>query len=310
MKQIKTIFLGITALSAIACSPEAEETSAGSAPLVMKAKLDGGVQTAPSFSPAGENISFGKDITVTSVKVVLANINLYGRKGYENEDGDMHGDDDMKGDDKKDNKFAMSTTSTVKTGNQVKFSGPYVLDLTSGTFTPSLAAVTIPVGHYKKLDMTFQTLSAAEAAEMSLSVSDPVIGHSFVIEGWLNHVTIGTAVTDETLKFRIIGNQDESFKVNLKKGFDVRSGTLNDLLLVFNATGWFPANIIGQLRSELSESSIVTNAVTGERVLVIDASQGTASQFKQLFRKSIRIAHDFNHDMMVAADEEGDSVEE
>jgi len=74
-------------------------------------------------------------------------------------------------------------------------------------------------------------------------------------------------------------------------------------------SGWFPSNIVGQLRSELAASNIVTDAVTGEKVIVIDAGQGTASQFKKHFRKSIRIVKDLNHDQIEAADEGGGAIE-
>jgi hypothetical protein len=317
---LKVAVLSVATLAATACGGKetfkSSATPTNSAPVRLSATLEGGVTTAPGFKTAGQKIQYGSDVTITSVKVVLGNVTLYSR---EDTAASMHEiSDNQGGNDNRNKNFGANDTTdasddvTGETGmasNKIQFVGPFLLDLTTSTFSPSLTDVTVPTGRYKKMDLIFQKLSAADATAMSLPASDAVIGHSFVIEGWLKNVTIAGAVTDETVKFRIVGDQDESFKVNLKKGIVIEEGSLNDILLSFNAAGWFPSNLVGQLKSELTAQNLQTDPVTGERVLVIPASQGTASQFKKLFRKSIQVAKDKNRDHHIDADEGGESLE-
>lgn len=313
----KIVFVSLIALSTTfaACSVEKSDSSStpGSAPVSLKAVASGGTAAAPAYSTLDKKFVLGSEgVTITSVRVVLGGVNLHGKNGsVSDDDGDKKGHNDDDGDDKGKSKFSASHEDEgdhhVKGVNDVDFAGPYVLDLTKNMITPSLEDVTIPTGTYKKIDLSFAALTAAQAEGMAIDASDAIVGHSYVIEGFLNHATIAGVVTDGTIKFRIFGDQDKSFKVNLKKGLTITGGTLNDVLLVFDAAGWMPSSLVGQLQSGLNKDSVtIENGV--ELVVVLDANRNMsiAAQFHKLFHESVKIGKDDDGD----GETDGDSGED
>jgi hypothetical protein len=307
---------GLVAVALGACgSSRTTESKTHLAPVTFGAALEtASAGAAPAYRPAATQPLYGGGITLTSVKVVLAGINLAGmgermaddatgpgmqksrkRDGMGSDDGGM-----MNG---------RSGDDHVRTVDQVDFAGPFVWDLTSRTVTPALEPVSIPTGTYHRLDLIFDPLTAAAAQGMGLDASDPVVGHSYVIEGYLNHVTYGT-VTDGTVKLRIFGDQARTFHVPLHQGIAVTPGGVNDVLLTFGADGWFPSSLVGQLRAGLATGDVTVDTAGAAPVVVLDASRNMAiaAQFHKLFHGSMRVAKDTDGDAKIEGDEPADDV--
>lgn len=313
--RIHSILIAAT-LTVAACGHDEKSSSATPyAPVSLSAAVvQSGAAAAPAFAPAAKTLRYGADVTLTSVRVVVGQVNLQGREAKAVAERDEDRQHEMRAqrregmdDDAADSSAADDAADDVTSRSvaAVDFAGPYVFDLSAQTVTPSLAGVTIPAGLYKRVDLAMEPLSAAAADAMGLSVSDPVVGHSYVVEGWLNDVTTPSQVTAASVKLVIVGDQVRTYRVGLKQGLAVTAGALNDILLVFTADGWFPDSLIGQLRSGLATGAVSVDTSTGAPVVYLDANRNSslAASFNQLFHGSLSVVKDNDGDDEIDPDE-------
>lgn len=310
-----------------ACAPEMMVTP-GTAPVNFGVTTEGGTLAGapPAFAPQAKRLELAKSgVTITSVRVVLANVNLRGKapdsptikhKGPDAKELSAAAKDGGAGKEPSTGKSDDDATSNHRFRNpeEVDFKGPFVVDLLNGTITPNLEGVTVPVGVYKKVDLTLQVLTTADAAALGVTSTDKLIGNSYLIEALLNDVTIPGVITGGTAKLVVFGDQAEEYRVNLKHGLEITGGpdtSVNDVLLVFNAAGWFPDPLLGQLRSGLQNGSVTYERdANGQLVVYLDATRNhsVASALKKAFRNSVKLAKDANHDKHLDATEQSESL--
>ncbi len=261
---VRSLLLSTSVLALVACG-------SGDGTVSVKPVLSGGAApvSAPAFRPMGGMPA--EDVTITGVTVVLSDISL--REGGAGNGKNSQGDDGSA---------------------SVNFDGTYVVDLFADAVTPALQAVTVPTGAYGRLSFSLDQLSADEAPDMGLPVSHPVVGQSYVIEALLHDVDLAGGSVTDTVRLVISGGQEDTFNVGLKEAVTVEADEEKQLLLVFNADGWFPSQVMGQLRSGVKTGSVTVEEVDGDKVVYLDANRNHsfASQLKKAFRDSVVVLED------------------
>ncbi|MDD9945234.1 MAG: hypothetical protein OXU20_29595 [Myxococcales bacterium] len=115
--------------------------------------------------------------------------------------------------------------------DKIEISGPFLVDLIEGTSQPSLAALRIPAGDYRRIDVRFDD---ADPDEGLVGDAQTLADHTMHAIGDLEHD--GSDMTFELLlKF----NEDARFEA--PEGIVLGEGEAREALLMLDVSKWFQA---------------------------------------------------------------------
>lgn len=157
-------------------------------------------------------------------------------------------------------------------GQEANFKGPYVADLLNDQTTPDLGTVRIPPGRYKQIEMNFEKLEADEIPE-GISPSDPIVGHSYYLEG----------SREDGVPFAASLELTEEFRLESDDGFSLGEHGPTRLFVAFDLSAWF-------VGVDLSSAQVVDDEI------LIDESHNTEllDILKENIKTSARLFEDQN----------------
>ncbi len=124
--------------------------------------------------------------------------------------------------------------------DKISVAGPFVVDLMTGSFSPNLSDVEIPVGTYKRMDIR---LDDAEMEDGLLEESHGLLEHSLVVTGSFSYDGV------DNRKFSIKFQFNEDIRFETEAGIEVTEGTLNTMAVHLLVNEWLEgADITGCLQ--------------------------------------------------------------
>lgn len=106
--------------------------------------------------------------------------------------------------------------------------GPFVVNLIDGTSTPSLDAVQIPAGTYRRIDVRF-----SDEANGHITDSDPLMGHTLVAGGQF------TPSESDAMPFDMALDFHEDARFESETGIEIGADGANEILLKLDVASWF-----------------------------------------------------------------------
>lgn len=195
------------------------------------------------------------------------------------DDDDDNSDDnsnDSDDDNSDDNSSSSDDSSDDDSSNEdhIRFSGPFIFDLLTGTSTPDLTDLSIPSGTYRRIEVKIDDLDEESTA---VETGHPLLGNSMVLEG--TH-TEGESARE----FRVILKFNEKVRFQKSGGFTINeSSTVNDLVVSFSASSWFSNIDIGACL----DSGRASQDNDGVYVINNDTS-GDECEFKDDLKRNIK----------------------
>lgn len=122
-------------------------------------------------------------------------------------------------------------------GPRVRVAGPYVVDLMTGTSTPSLSDLLLPPLVYNQIKIKFDSVDEDDEEEL-VDSEDLIVGNTLVATGSFNYDT-----TDYT--FDLALNFDEEVEFENVDGAAIDAATLNNLVVELDVNSWFSSVSIG-----------------------------------------------------------------
>ena len=180
------------------------EPSGATGSLQLKAKSNQVLKSATITSVSGASL------TLDAAKVEIKNLRIEENSGndIQNQSGDQSGND---GNEK-------SSKSETGDAGDLLLTGPYLLDILSGT--ASIDKITVQPGTYKKVDFEFYA-----GPENS--------SHSIVLSGTYTNAS-GTAIP-----FKLTSEFAETVQLPLAgNGIQVTSGAITTLSILFDVNNW------------------------------------------------------------------------
>ncbi|MCW5827891.1 MAG: hypothetical protein KIT79_01120 [Deltaproteobacteria bacterium] len=123
-------------------------------------------------------------------------------------------------------------------GPRVRVTGPYVVDLMTGTSTPSLADLLLPPLVYNKIKIKFDSVDEDDEEEL-VDTEDPILGNTLVAAGSFNYDS-----TDYT--FDLALDFDEEVEFENVDGAAIDAATLNNLIVELDVNAWFASVGVGE----------------------------------------------------------------
>jgi hypothetical protein len=182
----------------------------------------------------------GGAFAIEHARAVVERIELYLPEGSEDESSDDKSSDDKSVDDKSsDDTTADDSVSGSDDGDKITIRGPFVVDLVDGSSTPEIANVTIPAGHYRRVDVRFSNNGHGK-----LDASDPLHDLTFVADG--KFTPNGAA----EMPFNLALDFNEDARFESENGIDISEESVHDVLLQLDVSQWFSALPVGNCMEE------------------------------------------------------------
>lgn len=178
--------------------------------------------------------------------------------------------------------------------NQVKYRGPFIVDLISNTVTPSLGSLILASGTYDRIELKLAKIEdeAGESGSPLVSPSDNLYRKSIYLAGTYTGSTNGGSVTDApfTLSFEL----DEEFALAAgSRGFSLQSNATNTVIIAFRLAKWLAFNNTTVNDKNVDFRNIITNA---GRIDLSDASEGDNKKIWEVMREAVKASADFGRD--------------
>ncbi len=182
----------------------------------------------------------------------------------------------------KEIKFKRSGEGT----GDVKYAGPFVVDLLTDTVTPSFETIALSAGTYTEFEMKLAKI------ETGLEASDSLLGKSIYLEGTYSGPT-GNSGTVTGIPFTLALEIDEEFELPAgAKGFDVADNTLSTVIIAFRMAKWFAFDSPVNDKSEDLSDVLVSSG----RIDLSDASPTTNKNIWEVVRNLVKASADFGKD--------------
>lgn len=191
--------------------------------------------------------------------------------------------------------LANQTDAEAEDEGNIKFKGPYVVDLLANTVTPVPPSVRVEAGSYRRVEVKLHKVRGDEEnAEFGSAVpsSDPLYGHSLYIAGTYSGQTADGQVTD--MPFSLSLDDDEKFVMEGGSEALVISATEpNPVLVAFRMAKWvmFDNGDVNDKNVDFAEVSPENSAIQLD-----NDSSGTNQKIWQVFRAAFRQSADFGKD--------------
>ncbi len=242
----------------------------------------------------------GGIVTITEARVVVQEIELgmpEGRSCDDEMEAEIEGEDDGEcapaaapagevlasesADSAEDEAVEDSTDDSAdergevenETEDHLKFTGPFIVDLLTGTSVPSIADLTVPSGVYTSVEVKVEPLPLESTA---VAADDPLLGQGLVVKGTYDD---GVSVREFLVASRI----DKDIEFKPLEGFTISEAlALNEIIVTFDVNAWFQGINIGACLDS-GAPTIDANGVA----LITDETPGDACAFKDLLEQNI-----------------------
>lgn len=203
----------------------------------------------------------------------------------------------------KEIKIQTAQNSGKSSDGEIRFRGPYIVDLIGDSVSSSIPAITLSVGSYKVIEMKLDKIEGDEKDTNGVALvspSDPLFGNSIYVAGTYTGQTASGNVTampfqmsydiDETFELKSAGASDRAFSV---------TGGNNPLIVAFRLARWLTFN-----NSETNSDSIDFSMLTvgldsqGASAVILDKnSEDPNKKIREVIKKNIEKSGDFGKDI-------------
>lgn len=166
--------------------------------------------------------------------------------------------------------------------DEIRFEGPFTVDLLTGLSTPSLDNLAVPPGTYKRVDLRVDDLQAEDTTQ-----SSELVGHSLI--------AYGTYTTDTATPVRLALKFNEDIRFETPDGFTISETGGTDIVASINSQNWF-AGVGAAIAACLTEKE--DDALIGG-VLNFDESDDNATEcgeVEELLKESFKNSGDLSHE--------------
>ncbi len=173
-----------------------------------------------------------------------------------------------------------------ESAGDIKYQGPYIIDLLSDTVSPAFETIQLPSGTYTEFEMKLAKV------EEGISESDDIFGKSIYLEGTYSGVT-GNSGTVTDVPFTLAFEIDEEFELTAgSEGFDVSTNNLQTVIVAFRMARWLAFNSsVNDKEEDLSDVLISSG-----RIDLSDDSPTTNKNIWEGIRKLVKASADFGND--------------
>ena len=261
MKFHNYLLIALSTTSLAACSPKSDSqgTSTVAYPSA-RANLRFAAATGSQAAPGLASASFA-NVTVATAQLVASEVNF---KGWESEDDDSDDSDEneteikslaeTEGIETETDEGSDDEDEALEKAEAIDFKGPYVVDLLTGTSTPSITAATLPVGTYASLEFKLSSIENEDEDGAEEALAAGVLGASVFISGSL-------LVNGTWTAFDLTDRRDEDVKWMFPAPVSVTAGLTNNIVLAIPLDNWMNAAMVTAM-SDLVIAGTVT-APTG-----------------------------------------------
>jgi|GEM_PF-1920472 len=245
-------------------------------------------------------------LTLSDARVVLKEIKLKTLEERESEDeAESESDDSARriarsGDD--DEGEDDSSDSSSDSEDNIKFRGPYIVDLIRNESTPSFSTIEIPVGDYREIELKLHKVDGSEKDDegaQAVATTDALYENSIVLSGTYTP-TAGSAVS-----FSFTYDLSEKFELSgaaASRGFSVAEGVDNPVVVAFRMVQWL----------DFTGASKDFSSLAGN-ITLDEAASGDSSTVRELIRDNVKSSADYGKDEdgdgHLGKDEDDDSDE-
>ncbi|MEZ4404458.1 MAG: hypothetical protein R3B06_30845 [Kofleriaceae bacterium] len=159
---------------------------------------------------------------------------------------------------------------------KIRIDGPFAVDMVAGTSTPSLAAVAIPTGSYRRIDLR---VDDGRPDEGVVAPGSPLDDNALAVIATFDH-----AGAPATLDLRL--NFDEDIRIEQPGGVAVAAG--EDLIARFAASNWLAGVDLG--------ACVATLTATDGRYVVDDRNDGACAGIEDTVKRAMKDSGDLVSD--------------
>jgi hypothetical protein len=186
--------------------------------------------------------------------------------------------------------------------DNIKFRGPYIVDLIRNESTPSFSTIEIPVGDYREIELKLHKVDGSEEDDegaQAVAATDALYENSVVLSGTYTP-TAGSAVT-----FSFSYDLSEEFELSgaaASEGFAIAEGQENPILVAFRMAQWLDFTGASKDLSNLAGN-----------ITLDETASGDSSTVRELIRDNLKASADYGKDEdgdgHLGKDEDDDSDE-
>ena len=249
-------------------------------------------------------------LTLSDARVVLKEIKLKTLEERESEDEAESESEDSSDDSAQ--RFARSggdddggddsSDSSSDSEDNIKFRGPYIVDLIRNESTPSFSTIEIPVGDYREIELKLHKVDGSEENDegvQAVATTDALYENSIVLSGTYTP-TAGSAVS-----FSFTYDLSEEFELSgaaASQGFTVAEGEDNPIVVAFRMAQWLDFTGASKDLSNLAGN-----------IALDETASGDSSTVRELIRDNVKSSADYGKDEdgdgHLGKDEDDDSDE-
>lgn len=237
-------------------------------------------------------------LILTDARLALKDIKLKAKDEDEEDDEDdsVDTDDGEEEEDEEDE------------NENIKFEGPYVVDLITNTVSPTLDTIQIIVATYTEIELKLHKIKGDEkdddGSTALIDESDPLFGNSIYIEGLYSGATADSQVTD--VPFFLTFDFDEKFLLtgsdsaiaDTALGFDVVDGAVNDIIIAFRQAKWFIFSD-PETNSDMFDFNdlSLSQDSTGQAIILLDKdAKDDNKEIRKIIKENIKESADYGKD--------------
>ncbi len=161
--------------------------------------------------------------------------------------------------------------------DKIVVTGPWLVDLMTGTATPPMDDIRIPAGRYKRVDVRFDDAEPAQAP--GLEIPAELAGATLVADG--------TTSTGDAERFQLRLKFNEDARFETEDGIDVDETGTQAMLLELDASSWFAS-------VNLSDCVEDGDLAIDDGVLMIDDEDGSCSDIENDLKRAIKESGQFD----------------
>lgn len=195
---------------------------------------------------------------------------------------------------------SLSENETTENEN-IKFRGPYVVDLIQNSVSPALPAIALAAGSYRSLDLKLDKLEGDEANESGtalVAATDAMFGKSIYLSGTYTGDTAAGAVAD--MPFTLSFELDEHFVVDAGgQDLAISATEPNQVIIAFRLVRWLKLDDLTANDKGVDFRNVVP---ASGAISLNDQSDGNNKKVWEVIRKAIKQSADFGRD----SDEDGE----
>jgi hypothetical protein len=184
----------------------------------------------------------------------------------------------------------IKTASRTSDDDNIKFQGPYIVDLLSNSVSPSLPSIQLAAGTYDEIEMKLAKLEGSD-----VDSADPLFGNSIYIAGTYSGATASGTVTD--MPFQFSYDLDETFELTgsggSAEGFAVDASNAVPIIVAFRLRKWFSFDDTSVNNNAKEFSSVV---VQSSQINLNKDSGGINADLRQVVRDLIKKSADYGRD--------------